>query len=303
MSVLLQPVFRRRIEAADPTQFAACTCRPESEHNGSTFSDHGSQHDRTATVSIVIATLGRWGELQRTLEHVRHGAATRDWEIMVISDGGGEAPPPICRLATCVSRPHHGVWHARNEGAQRARGTYLIFIDDDIEVDEQWTRAVDSAVERASTAVTGPIIGRDRSVLSSARAMRYDRRYRGLRCGDPVGFLAGGNTVVQRECFLAAGGFPTDGPGADNGLVERLEARPQFCWGLAVGHRNDRGVFAAATAAFKSGWHDALRGRGVGSTATDLTHIGTVLPSLLNLLLLSVRATGWGAGRLRRGVS
>lgn len=218
-------------------------------------------------------------------------------EVIVVSDGGGSVPtvPPFDRVWG-LSQPHSGTARARNLGAEHAQGAVLAFLDDDVHPTESWADALGRFVRSDQVAATGPVYARDQTIVSRARSMRYEHRYRGLACSDAVTFLAGGNSLVRGGPFLAAGGFPTTGTGADNELVARLGEPPRFCWGLGVTHQNDRGFTAAVVSASSSGWADARRARSVGPLVVDRSRIA---PSTVNLMLHGVRACGWAVGRVR----
>ena len=255
----------------------------------------------TATISIVVPTLGRWQELDATLRQLRTSIETSDsYEIILVSDGGGPVELSESHDVTVLELPHRGAAAARNIGAKFATGRHLVFLDDDVMVCSAWWSAITKAVSEGVCALTGPVRAHDASWLSQARDMRYRKRYQGLICGDTVDFLAGGNSMVERTAFEEAGGFPDSGPGSDSALVPSLPVRPVFCWGLMVSHTNDRGVSAAVSAAFRSGLVDGVRGRPTGASATNLASRSAWVPSMINISLFIVRITGWAVGSLMK---
>lgn len=233
-----------------------------------------------------------------TLAHLETIQHLVPWEIIVVSDGGGAVPtdPPF-DCVSGMSQQHGGVARARNFGAQHARASVLAFLDDDVHPTKTWADALNRFVTSDQLAVTGPVHARDQSIISRARSFRYERRYRGLVCGDAVNFLAGGNSLIRRDAFFATGGFPATGLGSDNELSARLGRPPQFCWALAVTHKNDRGFPVALMNALTSGWADARRSRPIGSLGLDNSDIA---PSAVNLLLHGARVFGWVSGRAWR---
>ena len=87
-------------------------------------------------VSVVIPTRNRWPHLTRALRSVL-AQEDVDLEVIVVDDGStdetsarlAEVGDP--RLVVVHREPPHGVARARNTGIERARGTWLAFLDDD----------------------------------------------------------------------------------------------------------------------------------------------------------------------------
>jgi GT2 family glycosyltransferase len=92
------------------------------------------------TVSIIIPTLGRGDSLRDCLESL-WSQTYQDFEIIKVTEEG-----ELARL--------------RNEGAKRARGRYLVFIDDDVVCSPGWlSRIVRIFEERPDCAgVSGPAV-------------------------------------------------------------------------------------------------------------------------------------------------
>lgn len=295
MTVTPRSARRPHITPAAGKPFGACTCQPGKPRAGGPSFDIGTYTGGTA-VSVVVATLGRWRELEAMLIHLAVFPETRNWEVIVISDGGG-APPPINAFDRIhlIEQAHSGAARSRNVGAAHATGEVLAFLDDDVHPFPAWIQAVEHFARSERVALTGPVEARDQTLISGARAMRYERRYRPISCGDEVEFLAGGNSLVRRNAFIAAGGFPLSGIGADNELTGRLQSPPHFCWGLGVSHKNDRGLGRALNNAWSSGRADAQRGRPIGRFVVDF---GRPAASAANVLLHSARAAGWFGTRV-----
>lgn len=92
------------------------------------------------TVSVIIPTLGRGDSLYDCLESLHH-QTYQDFEIIKVTEEG-----PLAKL--------------RNEGAKRARGKYLIFIDDDVVCSPEWLEAIIKTFQTSEEigGVSGPAV-------------------------------------------------------------------------------------------------------------------------------------------------
>lgn len=105
-----------------------------------TLAPHGpalSESGDAPLVSIVMPLWNRAGVVRRAVESVQ-AQTHQDWELIIVDDGSDdESLPIITGLASfdprivCVAAAHGGVSRARNTGVDRARGTYVAFLDTD----------------------------------------------------------------------------------------------------------------------------------------------------------------------------
>ena len=70
-------------------------------------------------------------------------------------DTAGAARATLGEDATVVVEERLGLSHARNRGVAEARGEVLVFIDDDITVDERWVRTYEETFRDGSVAAAG----------------------------------------------------------------------------------------------------------------------------------------------------
>lgn len=105
--------------------------------------------DPPILASVVICTRNRAHSLARTLDSLFHAAAhtCEPWELIVVDNGSSDdTPATVKSFATrmplrLVSQPVAGLSNARNAGVAVVRGTYVLWTDDDVMVDEQWLAA------------------------------------------------------------------------------------------------------------------------------------------------------------------
>lgn len=215
--------------------------------------------------SFVIPTLGRSGTLKRVLRQITE-VVDAPFDVVVVFDGHDvqierellDAMKVLPRgVGTFIPLgSHQGVAHARNAGIARAPFRFCVFLDDDVELTDQWWAAVCEHISSGHVCLTGPILTHEQSVLARARALRYEARYESLRTGDVTGFLAGGNSIVPRADLVALGGFPRVRVGSDSLLIEGLRSRRIDCvfvHEMAVYHQHDRGTWRAVSNAFGAG--------------------------------------------------
>jgi GT2 family glycosyltransferase len=138
--------------------------------------------------------------------------------VIVVDDGGGS---DLSRLLahhrdrldlTVLETEHAGQSHARNAGAERARGDLLAFTDDDCRPDPSWLRVLAEAHAAAPRDGFGghTVNGLTDNWYSATSQFVLDVGYRKLNRGAAgARFFTTNNLVVPREGFLALGGLDT----------------------------------------------------------------------------------------------
>ncbi len=153
--------------------------------------------------------------------------------MIVVDDGGGVPLTGVVAGAageparTLVEVPHRGPAAARNAGAERARGLFLAFTDDDCLVDPGWLRALEGPLHADPSRLLG---GRTRNGLpdnpwSSASQLLLDYLYGYYNATpDDARFFASNNVAIGRGRFRDIGGFDERFPlaaGEDRDLCDR----------------------------------------------------------------------------------
>jgi glucosyl-dolichyl phosphate glucuronosyltransferase len=100
-------------------------------------------------VSIVICSRDRADSLARTLRSMSSMRVQEDlsWEIVVVDNGSSDHTAEIVASFSStlpvryVFEAEGGVSIARNTGAREAKGSYICWADDDVEVSEDWLTA------------------------------------------------------------------------------------------------------------------------------------------------------------------
>jgi tetratricopeptide (TPR) repeat protein/GT2 family glycosyltransferase len=115
-------------------------------------------------VSIIIPTCGRAGLIKTCIGSLRAKTAYRHYEILVIDNI--PAGQPGCKrwlhdnVDTVIDMPEPFNWaRFNNAAAARAKGEYLLFLNDDTEITEPgWLDALLEHAQRPEVGVVGPLL-------------------------------------------------------------------------------------------------------------------------------------------------
>jgi GT2 family glycosyltransferase len=199
-------------------------------------------------VSIIIPTCAAAGLVKTCIESLRARTAYRDYEIIVV-----ENIPARQEMKSWLKGHVEKVLHAtgafnwsryNNQAAAAARGKYLLFLNDDIEVIEPpWLNALLEHAQRTEVGVVGAkLLYPDRSVQHAGvmldRQGRGRHAFRHLEENDPGYFglassvrnvisVTGACLMTRRETFDALGRFAVEHTIINNDLDYCLRAHAQ----------------------------------------------------------------------------
>ena len=281
----------------------------------------------TSPASIVIPTRARLSYLEVALSSIAPEAAQLGAEVLVIDDAG---PSPAAReLAERFGasyEPHPGPLGlnvARNTGVARSHGELVVFVDDDVRVEEGWLGALlDGAREHPQVDVfTGPIRARleGASGWGSRSCGRERPPITTLELGDAdtdARFAWGANMAIRRSALERIGPFDVslEHGGDEQEWQERLRAdtpgaRVLYLAGAAVEHRRagsdahlrslSRGAYARGRAARR---FDSRRGQAPSLAAELLTLAGCLGHVLRRRCPAGLTMVAHSWGRLREGI-
>ncbi len=186
--------------------------------------------------SIIIPTYNR----PLALAHCLNGiaaleTASRRAQVIVVNDGG--APPERASIELLQTRfsfllcaqSNQGPSAARNHGAQRARGKYLVFTDDDCVPARDWLAQLEHALKE-NTLVGGSVSNGVRgNACAEASQLLFEFLYecyynRAVRVTQKP-FFTSNNFALAKRAFDAVGGFlPEMRFAEDRELSARLAA-------------------------------------------------------------------------------
>jgi len=109
-------------------------------------------------ISIIICTYNRSQNLSDCFSCLEKQLIESpiQWEVILVDNNSSDATKPVTENLNSHSsldiryifEPKQGLSAARNRGINEAKGTYLIFIDDDIRVTEKWLQSIFSTFSK-----------------------------------------------------------------------------------------------------------------------------------------------------------
>jgi len=176
-------------------------------------------------ISIIIITLDQVDALKRNLASVKEKSTYKNYEIIIVTNNHDENSEMRKFLKTvkhtvCVYDDKYSFGRMNNFGATKAKGEFLLFLNDDVEViTPNWLEAFLSlALNNSAGAIGGKLLSTDGKlqdcggiVWKNGNAWNYGRNY---DPNDPkfnyvreVDYCSGSCLFVKAELFDKIGGF------------------------------------------------------------------------------------------------
>jgi glycosyltransferase involved in cell wall biosynthesis len=167
--------------------------------------------------SIIIPTYNRPEQITACLKSLSRLDYPRGrFEVIVIDDGGNRSLQPIVSSfsegldVTLIKQINAGPAAARNIGAKKAKGDFLVFIDDDCAPCPNWLHNLSARCFRTPDQGIGgkTLNGLPHNLFSSASQAILDVVYAYYNTGpkQPL-FFASNNLALPADLFHAIGGF------------------------------------------------------------------------------------------------
>jgi glucosyl-dolichyl phosphate glucuronosyltransferase len=270
--------------------------------------------------SIVIATFNRAHSLCRALESFcRLRIEERvEWELVVVDNNSTDHTKQVCKAFTealplsYLFQPMQGKTRAQNLGISNSTGSFLLFTDDDVDLDSRWLTVLWHAAKRHPDAdiLGGKVLAQWTSappqwVADHCRWLggvitHFDEGDEECVLSERGDMIFGANMAFRREIFLNGIQFREDmGPNGtdymtheETALIRGLIIAGHKCVYVPdaiVYHRNPayRGTEAYVRKWFKASGKSEVRLHGTG----DMTHAWFGVPRYLwrRLIESSVR--------------
>jgi len=197
-------------------------------------------------VSVVIPTLNRDRELCDTISYFLEKETYSPFELIVVDQSKTHTPETSAYLASVANRINYlkldycNLPAARNTGIRHARGSIVVFVDDDVRIENGFLSAhVAPYADPGIVAVGGMIVQKDDKTLS--RDEIDEKFYNDLISMRTSSFLVdfsyasryalGGNSSFRKEWLDRLGGFD------ENFIGCALEEDRELCYRI----KNDGG--------------------------------------------------------------
>jgi GT2 family glycosyltransferase len=171
---------------------------------------------RGLILSIIIPSYNRPGELTNCLHAISHLDFPRERFEVIVVDDGGEHPlnallAPFHSLIDIkiVITKHGGPAKARNAGASKATGKYLVFTDDDCHPAVNWLSCIlECASEMPTHTIGGRTVnGLSDNIYSSVSQLLISYIYEYYKPSNKNRFFTSNNLTISYDLFHSIGGF------------------------------------------------------------------------------------------------
>jgi len=184
------------------------------------------------SVSIVIPTFDGGSRIGSCLDSLLKQTAGRDVEILVVNDGSTDNTADVVaryRGVRLITQSNAGPAAARNRGALEARGTIILFTDDDCVPMPEWLSAmIEPFTDPNVVGVKGVYRTRQRRLVARFVQVEYEDKYRLMSDAAHIDFVDTYSAGFRRDRFLEINGYDTAFPVAcaeDVELSYRMSAR------------------------------------------------------------------------------
>jgi cellulose synthase/poly-beta-1,6-N-acetylglucosamine synthase-like glycosyltransferase len=184
------------------------------------------------SVSIIIPTFNGASRIGNCVDALLKQTVGRDAEILVVNDGSTDNTADVVARYSgvrCITQLNSGPAAARNRGTLEARGTIILFTDDDCVPMSDWLTAMTEPFRDPDViGVKGIYSTRQKSLVARFVQIEYEDKYR-LMAGCPsIDFIDTYSAGFRRDRFLEMNGYDTSFPLAcaeDVELSYRMYAR------------------------------------------------------------------------------
>jgi cellulose synthase/poly-beta-1,6-N-acetylglucosamine synthase-like glycosyltransferase len=184
------------------------------------------------SVSIIIPTFNGAPRIGNCLDAVLKQTAGQDAEILVVNDGSTDNTADVVAGYSgvrLITQSNAGPAAARNHGALEARGTIILFTDDDCVPMPEWlTAMIEPFKDPNIVGVKGVYRTRQKRLVARFVQIEYEDKYRVMSDVPHIDFIDTYSAGFRRDRFLEMNGYDIRFPVAcaeDVELSFRMSAR------------------------------------------------------------------------------
>jgi cellulose synthase/poly-beta-1,6-N-acetylglucosamine synthase-like glycosyltransferase len=184
------------------------------------------------SVSIIIPTFNGASRIGNCVDALLKQTVGRDAEILVVNDGSTDNTADVVARYSgvrCITQLNSGPAAARNRGTLEARGTIILFTDDDCVPMSDWLTAMMEPFRDPDViGVKGIYRTRQKSLVARFVQIEYEDKYRLMADCPSIDFIDTYSAGFRRDRFLEMNGYDTSFPLAcaeDVELSYRMYAR------------------------------------------------------------------------------
>ncbi|MDT0593612.1 glycosyltransferase [Glaciecola petra] len=165
-----------------------------------------TQHKPDLKVSFVIPHKGRTELLEETICSIDQLNYQGAYEIIVVSKNQGLvlATATTCKLTVIEAPEEWSISKQRNEGAAKAKGEFIAFIDADVELKPDWIQVMLDNYNQNVSILTSPQI----PCINAPATEVVRSALQNLSIQGNPDSLAGSNLFLSKSIFLQTPGFP-----------------------------------------------------------------------------------------------
>jgi len=250
----------------------------------------------TNSASIIIPTFNGASRVGHCLDALLQQMAGPNLEILVVDDGSTDNTADVVSRypgVRYITQANAGPAAARNRGAGEARGTIILFTDDDCVPMPNWLDAMLAPFQDpAVVGAKGVYRTHQKSLIARFVQIEYEDKYHLMSNLDCIDFIDTYSAAFRRERFIEMKGYDTSFPVAcaeDVELSYRMSARGwkmNFAPGAVVYHTHPDSLSRYLKKKYKFAFWRVLAVRKNPSKAIKDSHT----PQLMKLQLLFVPA-------------
>lgn len=164
--------------------------------------------ERDVLISVIIPLYNKAATVSTTLKSLA-AQSYQNWELIIVNDGSTDNSAEQVQLFSSqmpmkyFEKQNGGVCSARNYGVQKARGSYVVFLDADDIAERTWLAAIAQKIAETNA----DIVFCGCNIIKGEKSENVMPALLGKFYNSITGIFLAGTFCVKRALFLAVGGY------------------------------------------------------------------------------------------------